>query len=93
QEAFADLMKLRDRLNKVERVLTSYKTLKGSPFQEFGTSVRVPELEKELMPRITFETKVRENDILEARFRAATENPTIHWGILFLLLELVTKQI
>ncbi|XP_059438794.1 uncharacterized protein LOC132171489 [Corylus avellana] len=40
QEAFTDLMKLRDRQDKVERVLSFYKTSKGSPFQEASTHVR-----------------------------------------------------
>lgn len=40
REAFSDLMKLRDRQDKVERVLSFYKTFKGSPFQENGTLVR-----------------------------------------------------
>lgn len=33
-------MKQRDRLDKVERVLSFYKTSKGSPFQEASTHVR-----------------------------------------------------
>lgn len=33
-------MKLRDRQDKVERLLTFYKSSKGSPFQESGTHVR-----------------------------------------------------
>ncbi|XP_044460815.1 uncharacterized protein LOC123192354 isoform X2 [Mangifera indica] len=33
-------MKLRDRQDKVERVLSFYKTAKGSPFQEASTHVR-----------------------------------------------------
>lgn len=37
REAFSDLMKLRDRQDKVERILSVYKTAKGSPFQEVGT--------------------------------------------------------
>ncbi|KAJ0113793.1 hypothetical protein Patl1_00569 [Pistacia atlantica] len=40
REAFSDLMKLRDRQDKVERVLSFYKTSKGSPFQEASTHVR-----------------------------------------------------
>ncbi|KAF5747190.1 hypothetical protein HS088_TW06G01371 [Tripterygium wilfordii] len=40
REAFSDLMKLRDRQDKVERVLSFYKTSKGSPFQEASTIVR-----------------------------------------------------
>lgn len=40
REAFSDLMKLRDRQDKVERILSLYKTAKGSPFQEVGTVVR-----------------------------------------------------
>ena len=33
-------MKLRDRQDKVERILSLYKTAKGSPFQEVGTVLR-----------------------------------------------------
>ncbi|KAG8377956.1 hypothetical protein BUALT_Bualt08G0087700 [Buddleja alternifolia] len=40
QEAFSEIMKLRDRQEKVERVLTFYKSSKGSPFQEATTHVR-----------------------------------------------------
>ncbi|XP_042035711.1 uncharacterized protein LOC121782078 isoform X1 [Salvia splendens] len=40
REAFSDIMKLRDRQDKVERLLTFYKSSKGSPFQESGTHVR-----------------------------------------------------
>ncbi|CAL5384666.1 unnamed protein product [Camellia sinensis] len=40
REAFSDLMKLRDRQDKVERVLSFYKSSKGSPFQESSTHVR-----------------------------------------------------
>ncbi|PIN26710.1 hypothetical protein CDL12_00531 [Handroanthus impetiginosus] len=40
REAFSDIMKLRDRQEKVERLLTFYKTSKGSPFQEASTHVK-----------------------------------------------------
>ncbi|KAB1204054.1 hypothetical protein CJ030_MR8G028333 [Morella rubra] len=40
REAFTDLMKLRDRQDKVERILSFYKTSKGSPFEEATTHVR-----------------------------------------------------
>ncbi|KAI4295605.1 hypothetical protein L6164_035631 [Bauhinia variegata] len=40
REAFSDLMKLRDRQEKVERVLSFYKTSKGGPFQEASTHVK-----------------------------------------------------
>lgn len=40
REAFSDLMKLRDRQDKVERVLSFYKSSKGSPFQEASTHIR-----------------------------------------------------
>ncbi|XP_050215216.1 uncharacterized protein LOC126666254 [Mercurialis annua] len=40
REAFSDIMKLRDRQDKVERVLTFSKTSKGSFSQEAGTRVR-----------------------------------------------------
>ncbi|KAL3641007.1 hypothetical protein CASFOL_015975 [Castilleja foliolosa] len=39
REAFSDIMKLRDRQEKVERLLT-YKSSKGSPFQEASTRVK-----------------------------------------------------
>lgn len=92
REAFTDLMKLRDRLDKVEKVLTFYGSSKGGPFRGDGTRVRG---EVDLMgtlflkdyldqenvdairragiktgidARITFETKVREKDVLKAEF-------------------------
>lgn len=40
REAFSDIMKLRDRQDKVERMLTFYRTSKASPFQEASTHVR-----------------------------------------------------
>ncbi|KAF2310147.1 hypothetical protein GH714_006747 [Hevea brasiliensis] len=40
REAFSDLMKLRDRQDKVERTLSFYKASKRSPFQEASTHVR-----------------------------------------------------
>ncbi|XP_021756594.1 uncharacterized protein LOC110721700 isoform X2 [Chenopodium quinoa] len=85
-------MKLRDRQDKVERMLTFSRTSKGSPFQDYGTNVRgeidvmgtlflTDYLDQEnvdaikragvktgIKARISFETKVRENDILEAQF-------------------------
>ncbi|KAK9275358.1 hypothetical protein L1049_022622 [Liquidambar formosana] len=39
REAFSDLMKLRDRQDKVERILSFHKSSKGSPFQEASTHV------------------------------------------------------
>ncbi|CAJ1975309.1 unnamed protein product [Sphenostylis stenocarpa] len=40
REAFSDIMKLRDRQEKVERVLSFYQSTKGGPFQETCTHVR-----------------------------------------------------
>ncbi|KAL3339093.1 hypothetical protein AABB24_027959 [Solanum stoloniferum] len=40
RESFSDIMKLRDRQEKLERVLAFYKSSKGSPFQETSTHVR-----------------------------------------------------
>ncbi|KAJ0969917.1 hypothetical protein J5N97_022794 [Dioscorea zingiberensis] len=40
REAFSDLMKLRDRQDKMERVLSFYKSSKGSPFQEVSTHMK-----------------------------------------------------
>ncbi|KAF3633648.1 putative acyl carrier protein 2, mitochondrial-like [Capsicum annuum] len=40
RESFSDIMKLRDRQEKVERVLAFFKSSKGSPFQEASTHVR-----------------------------------------------------
>ncbi|CAM8983470.1 unnamed protein product [Rhodiola kirilowii] len=41
REAFSDIMKLRDRQDKVERFVSYYnKSSKGSPFQEASTRVR-----------------------------------------------------
>ncbi|XP_043708130.1 uncharacterized protein LOC122657483 [Telopea speciosissima] len=40
REAFSDLMKLRDRQDKVERMLSFYKSSKGNPFQEASTHLK-----------------------------------------------------
>lgn len=40
REAFSDIMKLRHRQEKVERMLSSYKLSKGGPFQETSTHVK-----------------------------------------------------
>ncbi|XVE54242.1 hypothetical protein DITRI_Ditri03aG0064700 [Diplodiscus trichospermus] len=40
RESFSDLMKLRDRQDKVERLLSFYRTSKGNPFQESSTLLR-----------------------------------------------------
>lgn len=40
REAFSDLMKLRDRQEKVERIISSQKLSKSGPFQETSTHVR-----------------------------------------------------
>lgn len=40
QEAFSDIMKLRDRQEKTERVLSLYKSTKMGPFQETTTRIK-----------------------------------------------------
>lgn len=40
REAFSDLMKLRDRQEKVERMLSFYKISMGNPFREASTHLR-----------------------------------------------------
>ncbi|XP_049354249.1 uncharacterized protein LOC125818778 [Solanum verrucosum] len=40
RESFSDIMKLRDRQEKLERALAFYKSSKGSPFQETSPHVR-----------------------------------------------------
>lgn len=40
REAFSDLMRLRDRQDKVEKVLSFYSTQRSSPFQENATHVK-----------------------------------------------------
>ncbi|KAF7829549.1 Clusterin alpha chain like [Senna tora] len=40
REAFSDLMKLRDRQDKIERTLSFYKPSKAGPFKESATHVR-----------------------------------------------------
>uniref|UniRef100_A0A9I9D1B9 Uncharacterized protein n=1 Tax=Cucumis melo TaxID=3656 RepID=A0A9I9D1B9_CUCME len=40
REAFSDLMRLRDRQDKVEKVLSLYNTQRSSPFQENATHVK-----------------------------------------------------
>ncbi|XP_021771053.1 uncharacterized protein LOC110735189 isoform X2 [Chenopodium quinoa] len=93
-------MKLRDRQDKVERMLTFSRTSKGSPFQDYGTNVRgeidvmgtlflTDYLDQEnvdaikrtgvktgIKVKISFETKVCENDILEAQFISNQSNHT-----------------
>ncbi|KAF9594816.1 hypothetical protein IFM89_034799 [Coptis chinensis] len=39
RESFSDIMKLRDRQEKFERMVSFYKSTKGSPFEELGTHV------------------------------------------------------
>ncbi|XP_056172953.1 uncharacterized protein LOC115675183 isoform X2 [Syzygium oleosum] len=94
REAFSDIMKLRDRQDKVERVLTFYKASKDSPFQEASTHVRGevdvlggllkinnvdqqdygtfpgPGIRTGIDTKFTFETTVREKDVLVAQFIA-----------------------
>ncbi|KAK9748546.1 hypothetical protein RND81_02G065700 [Saponaria officinalis] len=91
-------MKLRDRQDKVEKILTLSRISKGSPFEDDGTRVRgaveamgtvflVDNLDQEKVDvikrsglktgidaRITFETKVRQTDILEAEFISCQRN-------------------
>lgn len=40
REAFSDLMKLRERQEKTERILSYYKTSKGGPFQDASTHMK-----------------------------------------------------
>ncbi|KAG0457028.1 hypothetical protein HPP92_022185 [Vanilla planifolia] len=40
REVFSDLMKLRDRQDKIERMFTLYQSGRGSPFQEASTRVK-----------------------------------------------------
>ncbi|KAF3786107.1 hypothetical protein EJ110_NYTH26138 [Nymphaea thermarum] len=40
REAFADLMKLRDRQDKLESILMLYKSSKASPFEETATHIK-----------------------------------------------------
>ncbi|KAK3423731.1 hypothetical protein EUGRSUZ_H00932 [Eucalyptus grandis] len=94
REAFSDIMKLRDRQDKVERVLSFYKVSKDSPFQEASTHVRgevdvlggllrinnVDPQDYGAFPgagirtgidtKFTFETTLREKDVLVAQFVA-----------------------
>ncbi|XP_008221226.1 PREDICTED: uncharacterized protein LOC103321216 [Prunus mume] len=75
REAFSDLMKLRDRQDKVERMVSLYGTSKGSPFQEASTLVRG---EVDLLGAVllmhAFETSVRQNDTLVAEFVASQKH-------------------
>ncbi|OMO58192.1 hypothetical protein COLO4_34816 [Corchorus olitorius] len=57
RESFSDLMKLRDRQDKVERLLTFYKTSKGNPFQESSTHLRA---EVDLLGAVLLMSKVDE---------------------------------
>ncbi|KAI7758286.1 hypothetical protein M8C21_009645 [Ambrosia artemisiifolia] len=93
REAFTDIMKLRDRQDKVERIL-SFKSAKTSPFDEASTRVRgeiealgmllmidrINEGNQEAVDgmgiksgvnsRFSFETTVREKDLLTAELVA-----------------------
>ncbi|KAM0047098.1 hypothetical protein Hdeb2414_s0009g00324491 [Helianthus debilis subsp. tardiflorus] len=93
REAFSDIMKLRDRQDKVERLL-SFKSSKLSPFNEASTRVRgeiealgmllmvdgIHEGNQEAISRMgvntgvssrfSFETTVREKDLVTAEFVA-----------------------
>ncbi|XP_077246257.1 GDSL esterase/lipase [Tasmannia lanceolata] len=40
REAFSDLMKLRDRQDKIERIVSLYKPIQGSPFRETSTHMK-----------------------------------------------------
>ncbi|KAJ6813661.1 uncharacterized protein M6B38_142565 [Iris pallida] len=40
REAFCDLMKLRDRQDKIERAISLYRSAKGGPFQEASTHMK-----------------------------------------------------
>ncbi|KAK6938985.1 hypothetical protein RJ641_032493 [Dillenia turbinata] len=95
QEAFSDLMKLRDRQDKVERMLSFYKSSKGSPFQEPSTHIKgdidvsgallmignvsdqtCDALKRAgvrtgIHSRFTFETVLRQKDVLVAEFLAS----------------------
>ncbi|KAK6939320.1 hypothetical protein RJ641_028851 [Dillenia turbinata] len=95
REAFSDLLKLRDRQDKVERMLSFYKFSKGSPFQEPSTHIRgdidvsgallmVDNISDHtcnalnragvrtgIRSRFTFETVLRQKDILVAEFLAS----------------------
>ncbi|KAK8513816.1 hypothetical protein V6N12_052981 [Hibiscus sabdariffa] len=55
RESFSSLMKLRDRQDKVERLLSFYKTSKDNPFQESRTLLRG---EVDLLGAVLFMSKV-----------------------------------
>ncbi|CAA6660294.1 unnamed protein product [Spirodela intermedia] len=87
REAFCELMKLRDRQEKVERALAFYKTGKGSPFQETGgTRMRGVVSSPSLLnmagirtgvdSRFIFETVTRQRDTLVAEFVARQDGPS-----------------
>lgn len=100
REAFADLMKQRDRLDKVEKLLTFYGSSKRGPFRGDGTrvggevdlvgtlflkdyldqenvdAIKSSGIKTGVGARITFETKVREKDVLEAEFISSMSGHT-----------------
>ncbi|KAL9267322.1 hypothetical protein AKJ16_DCAP26365 [Drosera capensis] len=65
REAFSDLMKLRDRQEKVERVLTVYKTSKAGPFEGDRP---IAGIRTGTVSWLVFGTTVRQKDSLEAEF-------------------------
>ncbi|KAK9088121.1 hypothetical protein Scep_027203 [Stephania cephalantha] len=101
REAFSDIMKLRDRQDKVERLLSFYRSTKGGPFQEDKTHLYgVIDMAGALLfannfdhqtqevvsragvrtgidARFTFETNMRQKDVLSAEL-IACQNEKAH---------------
>ncbi|KAL9312575.1 hypothetical protein ACSQ67_018027 [Phaseolus vulgaris] len=63
REAFSDIMKLRDRQEKVERILSFYQSTKGGPF-------KIPSLTTGVDSRFIFETTIGEKCSGAAEFVA-----------------------
>ncbi|XP_062183233.1 uncharacterized protein LOC133887318 [Phragmites australis] len=82
RQAFYDIMQLRERQVKVERVLSLYKATKGGPFAEESTRVKgvinvagsltidSSESDSGISSRFVFETTVRDKDSLFAELVA-----------------------
>ena len=85
-------MKLRDRQEKLERVLAIHKTVKGSPFSETGTPTNMKGIfsVNSLFPfpnvagirtgvesKFIFQTVTREKDTLIAEFQGRQHNPSV----------------
>ncbi|XP_078434581.1 GDSL esterase/lipase [Wolffia australiana] len=91
REAFYEIMKLRERQEKLERTVTFYKTGRGSPFQDSGSStcvkgivsingtfpfLNISGITTGVESRFIFETVTRDRDNLIAELVARQGTPS-----------------